>query len=30
VFGFVEAVFRWHSQVIAYAFTLVTGTRPSG
>ena len=30
VFGFVEAVFRWHNRVIAYAFTLVTGTRPSG
>ncbi len=28
MFGFVEAVFRWHNRVLAYAFTLVTDRYP--
>ncbi len=28
LFGFVEGVFRWHSRVVGYAFTLVTDRYP--
>lgn len=28
IFNFVEGVFRWHSRVLAYAFTLVTDRYP--